>query len=111
MIAHEPTENSKQLVTEFVRYGIAQEHIARRLDISVDSLAKHYRFELDNGLANSIQEVANALWSKAVNDKDLTAMIFYLKTRGKWREKDKEDEKKSDSVIEFLLSELKAKKG
>jgi len=112
-IPHKPTEDSKQLVREFVAYGIGQEHIARKLDLSVDSLVKYYKYEIENGVAEMIHLVANKLFAKAVYQDDLGAQIFILKTRGKWREKDPED-KKSDSVIEFLMgeiSELKAKKG
>ena len=106
---HHPTDESKRLVWEFVAFGIGQEHIARRLGISVDTLSRHYQHELENGLAEAIHVVANKLWSKAVDDNDLGAQIFFLKTRARWREKDQDDTKKFESLIEKLVDKIAEK--
>jgi len=89
-----------------VAYGIPHEHIALRIGITHDTLVKHYKYELETGLSNANEQVANVLFSKAVFDKDLGAVIFWLKTRGRWREKDPEDDKKYASLVEKLIEKL-----
>jgi len=107
---HIPTSETRAEVSALVAYGIKQEQIAKRLRISVDTLAKHYGHELEMGLANAINEVANVLFSKAVDDRDLGAVIFFLKTRGRWREKDPEENKQAMSIIESLLEKIPQQK-
>jgi hypothetical protein len=60
--------------------------ISRELGISEDTLQKHYRDELDEAASRGVANVASNLYSKAMAG-DTTAMIFYLKTRGRWSEK------------------------
>lgn len=105
--AHEPTKAIRDKVESLVAFGITQEQIARHLGISVDTLKKYYDDELANGLTNAINEVANVLYSKAVDDRDLAACTFFLKTRGRWREKDPEDNKQALSIIEQLIQAKK----
>ena len=47
---------------------------------------------------------------KAVKQEDLSAIIFWLKTRARWRTADKDDEKKKDSIIEALLEKIASDK-
>lgn len=102
---HEPTKETRLLVQELTAFGITQEKIARRLNICIDTLALHYRDELDNGKTDAVLAVGKSLYSKAVEQDDLGAQVFYLKTQGGWREKDKDDDtKKAWSVIEQLLA-------
>jgi len=103
---HIPTEITRAEVSALVAYGIKQDHIAARLRISVDTLAKHYAHELETGLSTMIGEVANALYRKGVEEGDTTALIFILKTRGRWRDKDPDDGKAALSVIEKFLEKL-----
>jgi hypothetical protein len=49
--------------------GITQEGVARVLDISVDTLGRHYRTELDTSIDKAVAKVAGS-----------------LKTRGRWRD-------------------------
>jgi hypothetical protein len=105
--AHVPTQKTRDKVESLVAFGITQEQIARNLEISVDTLKKYYDDELSNGLTNAINEVANVLFSKAVEERDLAACTFFLKTRGRWREKDPEDNGKALSIIEQLIQSKK----
>jgi hypothetical protein len=59
--------------------------IARLLTIGLHTLKRHYREELDLGLARANAVVASTLFGQAKGG-NVTAMIFWLKTRGGWRE-------------------------
>jgi DNA-binding NarL/FixJ family response regulator len=79
-VEHVPTPQSKAEVSALVSFGNNQEQIAQYLKISVDTLARHYRSELDTALIAANAQVANKLFRKATEENDLTAMIFWLKT-------------------------------
>jgi len=85
---HIPDENTRLAVYEMSRAGIPQTRIASALKLSEDTLQRHYRHELDNATGEAVKAVANTLFAKAING-DTTAMIFYLKTRGRWSETQK----------------------
>jgi hypothetical protein len=61
----------------------SQEMIATQLGISTDTLQRHFRRELDMGKAEAVSTIGAGLLKKAM-DGNLTAMIFYLRTQGKW---------------------------
>ncbi len=102
---HEPNEKTRAEVGALVSFGNTQEQIAEHLGISVDTLARHYRNELDNSVVRANAKVAAKLFRKATEGDDLSAMIFWLKTRGKWREKD-EDGVTNKKLVEMLIDKL-----
>ncbi len=102
--AHYPTDEIRAKVSSLYSFGHTQEQIATYLDISVDTLDRHYRRELDTAVTHANSMVANSLFKKATDNDDLQAQIFWLKTRGKWRSAD------SDAITESqddLKAELK----
>ena len=103
---HMPTDKSRAEVGALVSFGVTQEDIARFIGVCVDTLAKHYRHELDTALIKANAMVANKLFRKATEDDDLSAMIFWLKTRAKWREKDGEDKARLQTKVEELIDRL-----
>lgn len=110
---HEPTEVTRAQVSSLVAFGIPQNHIARMIGISDDTLRKYYDDELELGLSDANQKVANVLYSKAVDERDLSACIFWLKTRGRkmFSEKELDETKKAleqyQSIVESLLDKIK----
>jgi len=88
----EPTEKQRQLVQTLAGYGIPQPDIAQLVQgrdgrpISIMTLEKYFRDELDTGATRANAVVAGALYKKATIGNDTTAMIFWLKTRARWRE-------------------------
>lgn len=84
--AYEPTEDTRAKVRTWAAVGTTQDVIAAELGICIDTLAKYYREELDEATARGVANVASNLYSKAMAG-DVTSMIFYLKTRGRWSEK------------------------
>ena len=83
---HRPTKERRETVEAMSAAGIKQADIAVCLDINRNTLLKHYRNELDQATAKANSSIAGRLYQKAMNG-DTTAMIFWLKTRGKWSEK------------------------
>jgi len=83
--AHQPTEATRQTVSLHATVGTKQDVIAEILGISVDSLQRHYRAEIDTSRERANASVGGALFKKAMGG-DTTAMIFWLKTRARWRE-------------------------
>ena len=69
-------------------YGVPEHAISRVLAIDPKTLRKHYRDELDTGQVKATAKVAESLFRKATSDgsQSVTAAIFWLKTRGGWRE-------------------------
>ena len=91
---HKPTAASKEQVAELMAFGITQETICKILKISLPTLHKYYRHELDTGKDIAVQKVARNLFNIATGESKaaVTAACFYLKTQGGWREKDRKDE-------------------
>ena len=83
---HEPTKASRDAVRLYAAMGTPQEDIGRLLKIDVKTLYKYYREELDLGLVAANAQIGGALFKKAMGG-DTTAMIFWLKTRARWSEK------------------------
>ena len=84
--SHEPTTETRSNVKALASVGTTQEHIAIYLDIDVKTLRKHYRRELDTSLIIANSNVAKSLYKNA-NDGNVTAQIFWLKTKGGWSER------------------------
>jgi hypothetical protein len=108
---HVPTDISRAEVSALTSFGNTQEEIASYLHISVDTLTRHYRDELDNSVVRANAKVAAKLFRKAIDGDDIKAQIFWLKTRAKWREKDRDEEKDdATSVLEKIMTgEIKVK--
>ena len=66
-------------------YGIPADDIARVVGIDPKTLRKHYRDELDLGETKANAQVAGFLFN-AARSGNVTAQIFWLKTRARWRE-------------------------
>jgi hypothetical protein len=63
-------------------------NIARVIGIDPKTLRRHYRDELDTGAVKATARVAEFLYRKATTEglQCVTAAIFWLKTRGRWKE-------------------------
>src|SRR6266480_12698 len=77
-------------VRERVRYlagvGVRQDDIARIIGCAPKTLRKRLRDELDRGVAEANATVCGYLFA-AAKAGNVTAQIFWLKTRAHWREK------------------------
>jgi len=82
--------DARQLVTHYVAIGYSQELIAKLLlpPISVDTLAKHFRRELDIGSELQNARVAGVAYRMAMSGNDPGMTRFWLRSRAKWRDFD-----------------------
>ena len=86
--AHKPNPFHRRQVEAMAGYGVPELSIPRVVGIDAKTLRKHYREELDTGQIKATAKVAESLFRKATTDgaQSVTAAIFWLKTRGGWRE-------------------------
>jgi len=83
--AHKPDLAQRRQVEAMAAYGIPEADIARVVGVDPKTLRKHYRDELDMGETKANAQVAGFLFNSARTGK-VTAQIFWLKTRARWRE-------------------------
>ena len=86
--AHKPDPTSRRQVEAMAAYGVPETDIARVIGIDPKTLRKHYRDELDVGAIKANSRIAESLYRKALGDgaQSVTAAIFWLKTRARWKE-------------------------
>ena len=70
-------------------YGLSAADIARVLDIDAEELKASYAKELACGQIKANARVAESLYRKAIGEgrESVTAAIFWLKTRARWKER------------------------
>ena len=83
--AHQPDPAVRRQVEAMAAYGIPAEDISRVVGIDAKTLRKHYRDKLDLGTTKANAQVAGFLFNSARNG-NVTAQIFWLKTRACWKE-------------------------
>jgi hypothetical protein len=87
-----PTQQMRDLVLFLAGCGNSQEDICYAITatfkepISVESLVKHFRKELDSGRAVLAAKVQRKLFEHIMERDNLAACLFFLKTRCGWRE-------------------------
>ncbi len=82
---HIPTEETKKLVRSLSAVGIRYVDIASKLEISDDTLVKHYKKDLEDGRTDANASIGQTLFQQAKNG-NTAAAIFWLKTRAGWKE-------------------------
>src|SRR5215212_6361162 len=83
--AHKPDPAQQRQVETMAAYGIPETDISRVVGIDAKTLRKHYRDELDMGETKANAQVAGFLFNSARTG-NVTAQIFWLKTRARWGE-------------------------
>jgi hypothetical protein len=95
---HDPTQATREVVKLHALVGTRQEVIADILEIDDKTLRKYYREELDQSLSKANAAIGGALFNKAKGG-DTSAMIFWLKTRAGFRERQEIDHTSSDGSM------------
>lgn len=84
-VEHIPTEETRKLVRSLSAVGIKYVDIASKLEISDDTLVKHYKKDLEDGRIDANASIGQTLFQQAKNG-NTAAAIFWLKTRAGWKE-------------------------
>jgi len=82
---HIATDETRKLVRSLSAVGIKYVDIASKLEISDDTLVKHYKKDLENGRIDANASIGQTLFQQA-KDGNTAAAIFWLKTRAQWKE-------------------------
>lgn len=79
---HEPTEETRAYVRE---HAVTFTHpfLARMLGISVNTLLRHYRPEIDQRLSEEVHKIGSAIVRQA-NEGDRGSQYYFMRTRGMW---------------------------
>lgn len=86
---HQPTAQTRAKVKLWAEVGTQRHVIAHELGISEGVLRKAYFYELEEADSRGVANVAATLYAKALAG-DVSAMQFFLKSRGKaqgWQDK------------------------
>jgi len=94
----QPTDDHRRMVERAAGLGFTQEKIAALLGITKPTLEKHFREELDRGMALIDYQVGSSLVDQALKG-NVNAQAFYLSRRAGWKE---------TQVIENKVSRLDA---
>jgi hypothetical protein len=80
------TEAVREKVRHLAGLGVPQDDIARLLGCAPKTLRKRFRDELDRGVAEANAMISGSLFA-AAKAGNIAAIIFWLKTRARWRER------------------------
>ena len=84
-------EAVRERVRHLAGVGVRQDDIARIIGCAPKTLRKRLRDELDRGVAEANATIAGYLFA-AAKAGNIAAIIFWLKTRAHWRERNVTDE-------------------
>jgi hypothetical protein len=79
------TDAMRERVRRLAGVGVPQHDIAAIIECDEKTLRKHFRIELNRGVAEANAAAATYLFAK-VKEGNVTAQIFWMKTRAHWRE-------------------------
>ena len=89
-------EALREKVAHLAGLGVPQEDIAKIVGCSPKTLRKCFRDELDRGAAEANAIVAGCLFAAAKGG-NIAAMIFWMKTRARWREQPTANDRDADA--------------
>jgi len=83
----EPTAEQRRMARAMAGLGLPQDQIALLLEVDPKTLRKHFRDDLDRGMAEANVKVGQSLFNMATQGNNVAAAIFWMKARAGWREK------------------------
>src|SRR4051794_4276650 len=86
-ILFEPSAEQRKTVRALAGFGVPQDDIAAYIEIDPKTMRKHFRLDLDRGSLEATATVAQSLFQMATEGKNGAAVIFWMKARAGWREK------------------------
>lgn len=100
--AYAPTDRDRAQVKLLSAMGVPDYDIAKVMSLSPPTLRKYFWTELEVGHVEANAKVAQSLFKQATDPvkPNVTACIFWLKTRARWTEAQPEDGGKKERVAE-----------
>lgn len=95
---HIPDKHTRDTVSLHAMVGTPEDNIASVLGITKPTLRKHYKEELKTSADKANAAIGGTLYNKAKSG-DTAAMIFWMKTRARWRETNHLDISSSDQSL------------
>src|SRR5436853_477659 len=92
-------ETVREKVRDLAGVGVRQDDIARIIGCAPKTLRKRCRDDLDRGVAEANAVISGSLFAAAKGG-NVTAQIFWLKTRAQWRESATQSDAASGSDAE-----------
>lgn len=80
------SEDLARRIKSYAAVGVPAADIAKTCSMSETTLRKLYSAELETAAIDATAQVAGKLFQQCM-DGNVTAMIFWMKTRGRWSEK------------------------
>ncbi len=105
---YKPTETHRERVKALKAYGISTSSIARMMGVSEDTLERHHKEDMAVGLDEANEKVAKTLFDKIILDRDTTSIIFWLKTRARWKTAEHESIMDSNDSLKEEIRALRA---
>ena len=102
-----PTFEDRALVSIWAAVGTSPNVIAAELGVSEPLMHKYFRAELDQAEERGVARVGSRLYAKALAG-DNTAMIFYLKTRGRWRDESRQPGDSPDNPLHIQMDVVRS---
>lgn len=102
---YKPNSTDRRIAEALAQYGVPWEQIAARIGISRDLLYRSYGEDMKKAESAANNNVAKTLYQQAVGNEEkgiapnVTALIFWCKTRMGWRETQKMDVTSSDGSM------------
>jgi hypothetical protein len=90
------SEALREKVSQLAGLGVTQDDIAKIVGCAPKTLRKHFRAELDRAAAEANATIAGCLFAAAMAG-SIPAMIFWMKCRGRWRERSPDDGAAADA--------------
>ena len=91
-------EALREKVWHLAGLGVPQDDIAKIVGCAPKTLRKRFRDELDRGVAEANAIISGCLFAAAKGG-NTTAQIFWMKTRGGWRERQPADDRDADADV------------
>lgn len=99
---HIPTDENRKMVSKMSGYGVPQAMIADVVGVCLVTLKKHYSAELGQGAGKAAAAIGERLFKRAYEDGDVTALIWYTKSRMGWKAARDDEDKPADNMAAAL---------
>lgn len=109
--AYKPTPKDREQIKMLSGMGVAGVDIAALIGISEPTMHKYFQKELDTGYISANAQVAQSLFRQATDKTkpNVIAAIFWMKTRGGWKESQSADIGKKEIKQEAAKSANKGR--